>query len=296
VKIANLDALHYLRGLPDSSVDLLVTDPPYFRVKGEPWDRAWDTPSAFVAWLGIVADEWRRVLKPNGSLYCFASPKMAARVEVMLGERFNVLNGIAWNKGDAGIHRRACKEELRAYFPATERIVFCEQYGADNAAKGEAGYVAKCDELRGLIFEPLRAYLVGERDRAGFASTAAVDAEWQKMRGSKGRMAGHWFGVSQWELPAAEDPYTDAWTFKTVQAGRGKHSCAKPWDMAIHIVNASSRPGAVVCDPFCGSGVFLEAAAALEREAWGNDGCKHWADVTRRAVASPRPIGQGRLL
>ncbi|MDP9479214.1 MAG: site-specific DNA-methyltransferase, partial [Actinomycetota bacterium] len=75
-----------------ASVDLIATDPPYFRVKNEAWDRAWKDRDAFLSWLGRVADEWRRVLKPNGGLYCFAGPKMAARVEVMLSERFNVLN------------------------------------------------------------------------------------------------------------------------------------------------------------------------------------------------------------
>ena len=43
------DALEVLRGLPDGSVDLIVTDPPYYRVKAEWWDRQWDTPTGFVA-------------------------------------------------------------------------------------------------------------------------------------------------------------------------------------------------------------------------------------------------------
>ena len=338
--IENMDALDYLRTLPDSHVDLLVTDPPYFRVKDEPWDRAWAKPEQFLAWLGTIADEWQRILKPNGSLYCFASPQMAARVEVMLGERFNVLNSIVWAKPPHSTKAEMfVKADLRAYFPATERIVFCEQRGADNIVKGEAGYVAKCDELRGFVFEPLRAYLEGERVRAGWR-TEDIGAAWMKWKGKESkwttRLAGHWFETTQWIIPTrdnyewlretfnaqggdylrreyedlrreyedlrrpftvtADVPYTDVWAYKTVQAGRGKHSCAKPWDMAIDIVEASSREGGIVCDPFCGSGVFLEAAAALKREPIGNDGAKHWADVTRRAVAHPRPIRQERLL
>ena len=92
------DCLDVLRTMPDNSVDAVVMDPPYYQVKDVDWDRQWDDPAAFLAWLDQVAEQWQRVLKPNGSLYCFASPQMAARVEVMLGQRFQVLNNIRWTK------------------------------------------------------------------------------------------------------------------------------------------------------------------------------------------------------
>ena len=60
-----------------------------------------------------MAEQWQRVLRPNGSLYTFASPQMGARVEVLLRERFNVLNNITWRK-EEGRHKAACKEELTA--------------------------------------------------------------------------------------------------------------------------------------------------------------------------------------
>jgi adenine-specific DNA-methyltransferase len=210
------DCLAILPTIPDDSVDAVVTDPPYFGMKGggstgtfEWWDRQWDKPAAFLEWLDSVAGQWQRILKPNGSLYCFASPKMAARVEVMLGERFNVLNRVTWNKGDlptGGRHKAACKEELRAFFPASEAIIFCEHYGADNIAKGAAGYRAKCDELRGFVFEPLRAYLDGERQRAGFSVRGVAEA-FQRKTGSRTvtSMARHWFTSVQWTLPTEEN-------------------------------------------------------------------------------------------
>ncbi|TQE96897.1 MAG: site-specific DNA-methyltransferase [Spiribacter salinus] len=316
------DCLEVMRDLPDNSIDAIVTDPPYFRVKKDAWDRQWDKPEKFLEWLGAVADEWQRTLKPNGSLYCFASPKMAAQVEVMLSGRFNVLNRIRWIK-EAGWHNKCRPSDLRSYLSPWEEVIFAEHYGADNIAKGEAGYQAKCDELRGFVFEPLRAYLCAERNRAGFMSSSAVDAEWQKHRGTKGCMAGHWFGVSQWALPAeehyewlrrlfnrqggeylrreyedlrqeyedlrqeyedlrrpfqvtAEVPYTDVWTFKTVQAYPGKHPCEKPLDMMTHIIQASTRPGAVVLDCFIGSGSTGEACAKLGRDFIGIDASPEW--------------------
>ena len=196
VTIYNGDCLAVLPELPDNSVDLILTDPPYFKVKGEAWDNQWDKPAEFLAWLDRVLAEFARVLKPNGSLYLFASPQMGARVEILVGGRFQVLNNIRWRK-EEGRHKAACKEELRAFFPASETIIFAEHVGADNAAKGESGYERKCDELRGFIFEPVRKYLDDERVRCGVSKKAIETA-------TGTQMCSHWFTQSQWALPTAE--------------------------------------------------------------------------------------------
>lgn len=197
-EIKHGDCLEVMRGMADNSVDAIVTDPPYFKVKGEAWDNQWDKPHQFIEWMGLLAEQWQRILKPNGSLYVFASPKMAARVEVKIAERFEVLNRIRWTKGE-GWHQKAEKEALRSYLSPWEEIIFAEHYGADNIAKGEAGYAAKCDELRGFVFEPLRAYLDGERERAGFTPEDCNEACGHRREGG---MAGrHYFSPSQWCLP-----------------------------------------------------------------------------------------------
>ena len=281
------DCLGVLRATADSSIGLIATDPPYFKVKGEAWDRQWDNPEAFISWLGEYCEQWRRVLKPSGSLYCFASPKMAARVEVEIGRWFNVLNRIRWTK-EAGWHNKNKKEELRSFLSPWEECIFAEHYGADNIAKGEAGYGAKCDELRGFVFEPLRAYLAGERDRARIQDKDAREKMGLSIKG--GGLLCHFWNRAQWMLPTQEQytklqqafpgyftrphedlradyedlrrpfnvtpdvPYTDVWTFPTVQAYPGKHPCEKPLKMMEHIITVSSREGDVVFDGFMGGG------------------------------------------
>jgi len=318
------DSLDVLRAMPENCVDLILTDPPYYKVKGEAWDRQWETAQGFLDWMGQLCEQWQRILKPNGSLYVFASPKMAARVEVKIGEWFNVLNRIRWLK-EEGWHKKADETVLRSYLSPWEEIIFAEHYGADNIAKGEAGYAAKCDRLRGFVFEPIRAYLAGERDRAGW-TTGQVEERWQARRGTKGCMAGHWFNSIQWALPTAENyqwlrdlfnrtggdylrreyedlrreyedlrrpfsvtadvPYTDVWTFPTVQAYPGKHPCEKPLKMMLHIVNVSSRPGAIVIDPFLGSGVMAQACKILGRHFIGMDTSREYCDIAERRLAS----------
>lgn len=207
--IINGDCLEVMATLPDSSIDLICTDPPYFKVKAEWWDNQWDKPAGFLKWLDQLAEQWQRILKPNGSLYCFASPKMAARVEVKLGERFNIVNRITWQKPPYATKAEMFdKAIMRGFFPASEAIIFCEHYGADNIAKGEAGYQAKCDELRGFVFEPLRAYLDGERIRAGASYQKCNSAIGKPVKG--GGMSTHYFSSPnavkhcQWALPTPE--------------------------------------------------------------------------------------------
>jgi len=205
VTLHNADCLAILASMPAASVDAIITDPPYYKVKTDAWDRQWKTADAFAAWMGQVLDQFARVLKPNGSLYIFASPQMAARVEILVAERLRVLNHIVWAK-PTGRHLGTCRAAQRAYFPQTERIIFAEHYHAEKAAQGLAGYAAQCAELRRSVFEPLRAYLDGERERAGFTG-AEIDAAWRQWRGakSKGGMSGHWFGRSQWAMPTREN-------------------------------------------------------------------------------------------
>ena len=323
--------------LPDSSVDLVVVDHPYHKVKAAAWDREHDTDAAFLDWTRAMVKRYRRILRPNGSLYVFASPDMGSRVECVVREEMHVLTNIRWRKPPGATKAEMFeKATLRSPFPASETIIFAEHYGADNIAKGEAGYGAKCDELRGFVFEPLRAYLDGERERAGF-SRADCDAA------TGNQMSGHYFSRVQWTLPtkanyeklreafnaqtagehlrreyedlrreyeslrvrfeaerlayedlrrpftvSAEVPYTDVWDFETVQAYPGKHECEKPADMAEHIVNASSRPGALVADFFCGSGVFLAEAVRLGRRAIGCDMSPKWARRARQLIERPR--------
>ncbi|QNM96400.1 DNA-methyltransferase [Chitinimonas koreensis] len=200
----NADCLDVLATLPDASVDAIITDPPYFNARPDHWDRQWPNADAFARWLGDVLDQFARVLRPAGSLYLFASPRMSSRVEGLIGERFRVLNHVVWVK-TTGVHQKACRAAQRSYHPQTERIVFAEHYGAEHAAAAAAGYARQCATLRGQVFEPLRAYLDGERQRAGW-SGAEIDAAWRAWRGkSGGGMAGHWFGRSQWALPTREN-------------------------------------------------------------------------------------------
>jgi site-specific DNA-methyltransferase (adenine-specific) len=248
---------------------------------------------------------------------------MAARVEVMLGQRFQVLNNIRWTKAQ-GWHKKAEKEALRSYLSPWEAVIFAEQFGADGSALHGSGWADQCAELRAGVFEPLRQYLLQERDRAGIANRQVDECL------GTSDMARHYFGASQWALPTEDayaklrhlfnngpgheylrrdyedlrrdyedlrrpfnvtrcDPFTDVWTFRTVQARPGKHPCEKPQALLRHIISSSTKPGAVVLDSFAGSGATGQACLALGREFIGIERCPHWHRVGTQSLTTVQP-------
>jgi len=304
------------------AVDCVITDPPYFKVKGDYWDNEWDKPAEFLAWmrgiLGLLADR----MKPNGSAYVFASPQMAGRVETVAWERLNVLGHIVWRKGSAGRtttgwHQKAEKEALRGFLFETERVIFAEHYNSDNFARGEASYVEKCDELRGFVFEPLRTYLSEALKAAGWTPGRLNAAMGFAPRGMAET---RYFGRSQWQLPTAEhyatmrglvgvehlrreyedlrreyedlrrpfslterDQWSDVWDFEPVAPYQGKHPCEKPLPLLAHMLNASTKPGALVLDAFMGSGATGDACLQMGRRFIGIERDReHFESACRR--------------
>ncbi|EDW8118137.1 site-specific DNA-methyltransferase [Salmonella enterica subsp. enterica serovar Sundsvall] len=195
VELINADCLHYLATLPDNSIDLIVTDPPYFKVKPNGWDNQWKGDADYLRWLDMCLVEFWRVLKPAGSLYLFCGHRLASDIEIMMRERFNVMNHIIWAK-PSGRWNGCNKESLRSYFPATERIIFAEHHPGPYK---DNGYERKCSELKQNVLTPLIDYFRNARESLGVSSRAIADATGKK------NMVSHWFGMSQWQLPSESD-------------------------------------------------------------------------------------------
>jgi len=193
LRLINADCLNYLKTLPDDAVDLILTDPPYFQVKKNPWDNQWPNVETFLAWLDEVLVEFWRILKPTGSLYLFCGSKLAADTEMLIRSRFEVLNHIVWAK-PSGVWKRSHKPSLRSFFPATERIIFAGHYGSEGFAKGANGYATKCSELKKDVFKPLIDYFIDAKRSLNISAKDINEATGTKM-------CSHWFSSSQWKLP-----------------------------------------------------------------------------------------------
>lgn len=301
----------------DGSVSLVCVDPPYHRVKmDEAWDRQWPTDAAYLEWIGSLCDQFRRVMKPNGSLYLFASPQMAWGVEGEVRKRFNVLTNIRWQKPLFSTKAEMfVKEDLREPFPASETIILAEQCAAQEGITN-AEY-----ELNGTVYKVLKDWFRSRaigitpkefNSRLGFAITGSGmagtiigdKAEFQMPRAEVYAKMQESFPTFDREyedlrreyedlrrpfFATADRPYTDVWQFPTVGNYPGKHPCEKPLDMIEHIIEISSRHGDLVLDCFLGSGVTAHACQNLGREFIGCDADEHWVKQSLRRLEGRRP-------
>lgn len=319
-KVYHTDALRLMRAMPDGYVDLIATDPP-FNIGKADWD-SWSSLDAYLAWLGEHLREMRRVLKPNGSLYLFCSTLYQAEVHLAVKQHFNVLSNVRWRK-ENGWHKKADEEIARSYFHASETVIFAEQWGADVGAANKDAELW-CDLSRpmkawfrdeaqshGITPQQINAAIGSAQTGGGMAThyigsgftfelptpemwrrlkaafPFAFNREYASLRREYEDLRRQYEHLRRPFFATADAPYTDVWDFATVNTYPGKHICEKPLDMCRHIVRVSSRPDAVVCDPFCGSGNMLRAAKIEGRQYIGGDADLHWAERSRERLRMP---------
>lgn len=226
--------------LPEASVQLIVVDPPYYKAKltylGEriEWDRQWPDREAYLAWLRQLAKEWQRVLAPNGSLYCFASPHLSAYVEVTLADVFNVLQRITWSKPRFSTKAEMVdKDSMRAFFPSSEDLIFAEQYSEADARNSSAYEQAERALKQRLFGDPIQAAMA----RAGVTSRELA-ALFPSVTGGLTGCVSNW--LRGHNIPTREQ-YAALWTYLSERQGTGavQH---QPYD-TVHVEYDDRRHG-----------------------------------------------------
>nr|MDQ3326963.1 site-specific DNA-methyltransferase [Chloroflexota bacterium] len=116
VRVIVSDAMDFIAGLPDGSVDLLLTDPPY-NVTENDWD-IWDTDDAFAKDMGM----WFAALLPKMAagytafIFCDAdySPEL---YRILKGTGWDVLHQVIWHRPNLAKKRSGSLTFLSAYEP-----------------------------------------------------------------------------------------------------------------------------------------------------------------------------------
>lgn len=118
-KILEGDALKLFKKIPDNSIDLVLTDPPYFLDK---LDSNWDLEEVnskknmkvitslpagmkfsreqgvnLYNWYSMIAKEVHRVLKPGGYFFTFSSPRLYHRIASAVDDAgFEIRDAFLW--------------------------------------------------------------------------------------------------------------------------------------------------------------------------------------------------------
>lgn len=121
------DAVGLMNKLPDESIDLIATDPPYNLKKdyGNSIDhKEWNEYERFTqAWIKQAV----RILKPTGSIYVFMGVRFIARLFTAMEEKHLLFNGwITWHYTQ-GMGRKkgfSPRHEDILYFTKTDDYIF----------------------------------------------------------------------------------------------------------------------------------------------------------------------------
>jgi len=245
---------------------------------------------AYLVMMAARLLELHRVLKPTGSLYLHCDPTASHYLKVILDTIFgaeNYRNEIIWQrtnaKGQAST-RFASNHDVILRYTKSDEWTWNAQYTPHNQSylddfykytEPETGRVYRLADLTNpnknrpnLTYEFLGVTRVWrwtkERMQKAYEDGLIV----QSRPGSVPSLKRY---LDEQEGNPIGDVWTDILPVQAQAAERLGYPTQKPLALLERIVNASSNPGDVILDPFCGCGTAVAAAQRLGRRWIGID-------------------------
>ena len=242
------DRLDLMQSLPENSVKLVVTSPPYNI--GKEYEKRKDL-GVYLAEQEETIKEAVRVLAEDGSICWQVGNHIAKDGEVFpidaliysIGKKFGLKlrNRIVWHFGH-GLH---CS---RRFSGRHETIVWF--------TKGD-DYTFNLDPIRVPQKYPgKRNYKPGEKH---------------------GLLSGNPLGKNPsdiWEIPNVKNNHPE----------KADHPCQFPIELIERLVLSMTNPGDAVLDPYMGVGSALCAAVIHGRKAYGSDITKEYLDIAEERI------------
>jgi site-specific DNA-methyltransferase (adenine-specific) len=252
---------------------------------------------AYLVMMAARLVELHRVLKPTGSLYLHCDPTASHYLKIILDTIFGAehfLNEIAWQRTSAkglAFTRFANNHDVILAYTKTNNWTWNSQYAEYNPDYIEQFY-------KYVEEETARRYALDNlvnpnKDRPNltyeFLGVTRV-WRWTKERMQRAYEEGRIVQSKPGSVPRYKRyldeqegiPVSDIWTDVSPMAAQAAerlgYPTQKPLALLERIVSASSNPGDVVLDPFCGCGTAIAAAHRLGRRWLG-------IDITHLSVA-----------
>ena len=279
------DALELMDELEPSSVDLVLTDPPYFLEK---LDNSWDPAEVqkvtkgqviknlpggmkfdpeqgrnLQKWYTIVSEKVYRALKPGGFFLSFSSPRLVHRMAVAVE--------------DAGFH-------IRDVFIWLYKEGRAKGFSLSHFAKNRGRALPKdwkTPQVRGN-YEPI---LVAQKppedtllDNFFKYGTGLFDFSAKTEKGFTPS------NVLQTEEIEGVPPIFLVSKPSKEERRDNDHPTVKPVELLRHLIRLTTQEGAVVLDPFIGSGSTAVAAILENRAFIGFEINEHYAKIARARI------------
>ena len=244
------DAMDLLRTIDDASVDLVVADPPYAIAK-ESWDD-FESIDAYVDWCDQWLAEVARVLAPTGSAYVCGFSEILADVKARSARRF--AGGCRWlvwyyrNKANLGNDWGRSHESI-IHLRKQRRVRL------------------DVDQVRVPYNDHTKRY--PER-------VQAVSSQY-----GRGHRRDRW---TPHPLGAKPRDVIEIPVLCNGMPEKTAHSTQKPEELIRRLIAGTTRAGALVVDPFVGSGTTAVMAERLGRRWIAGDADARYVGLARRRL------------
>ena len=256
---------------------------------------------AYLVMMAARLVELHRVLKPTGSLYLHCDPTASHYLKVVLDAIFgpqNYLNEVVWKRtsahNDPNRYGRV-HDTILFYAKDTTSIEFnpvyvpySREYLATEFRQDEKGRWYKLENLTAPSHGGSSGKFEFHGRRPGPSRMWRLSEEEMERLWSEGRIKTDQHGIpllrgqivylDEKKGMPVQDWWDDILRVGNTAAERLGYPTQKPLALLERIIQASSNPGDVVLDPFCGCGTAIIAAQGLGRRWIG-------IDITHLAIA-----------
>lgn len=264
------DCLKVLKSTDIPEMDLVVADPPYWKVIGEKWDYQWRTEDDYIEWsrkwMTAVYDK----LRIGGTFYLFGYFRMLALLLPVLKEiGFSLRQQIIVDKGIKAVAGRATKN-YKMFPCVTESILFLTKSNIEFSRN----LLKKRQAELGISAREINERLGVKSNGGGMWSiyTGKNICEQFPTRELWGKLQ----NILEFDFPYEKivqtfNPlmgYSDVWTDIDFYEEKRYHPTQKPIKLIERLIQVSSNKGDKVLDPFGGSGSTMIAADHLGRDSY----------------------------
>lgn len=262
------DSIEKLKAIEAETIDLIIADPPYWKVVSEKWDYQWRTEQEYIQWSIQWITEASRTLRKGGSLYLFGYFRTLALLVPYFDDLgLELRQQIMIDKGMRAVSGRATKN-YKMFPNVTESCLFIikdskpfikktlkERQKALNLTSKEINEALGVASYGGGMWSIYTGNNICEQ--------VPTEELWEKLQ-----------KILQFNIPYSKiaqtfNPQmgvTDVWRDIDFYEEKRFHPTQKPMKLIKRLLLASSNENDLVLDPFGGSGATALACLALKRQ------------------------------
>ena len=254
---------------------------------------------AYLTYMAERLEQMSRLLRPTGSIYLHCDPTASHGLKLVMDSIFgrgNFRNEIVWERttGRKAGHQYGRAHDVILFYarpgstwnpptvPQTERTVRGHDLMRDSDG------LFRVSDFSGAGQGPPRRFgestIAPPDGRHWMFDQAGVDRLMSEGRIAFSRTGRPRLKTYLKDLPGVSirDIWTDPQPINAAAKERLGYPTQKPLALLDRIIQASSNPGDLILDPFCGCGTAIEAAHKLKRQWVGIDISSFAIDLIRK--------------